>query len=261
VGSSVRSSSPRGRSTCGAEVSGQLGVGDQFNASIPTAVTCTSTFENLPALKQVSLGEFHTACVTEAGQLYSWGHNFRGRLGIGHFVDTYNIVSPVLVEVADGIVMQQVACGRDHTLSICEDGNVYSWGNGYCGQLGHGFEGNCRASDVCVPTRIERSVVSYDGEDFCSSEIVQIAAGTTHSCAVAKAGRIWAWGQGYDGQLGFGKLDDACEPAEVFIPQEKLKNPKQRKKGNKSPAQSPRSNASPSLRPKADDNIAQEQML
>lgn len=32
----------------------------------------------------------------------------------------------------------EVACGHAHTALRTENGDVYTWGNGYYGQLGHG---------------------------------------------------------------------------------------------------------------------------
>ena len=30
-----------------------------------------------------------------------------------------------------------MACGKAHTVAVLQNGNLYSWGAGACGQLGH----------------------------------------------------------------------------------------------------------------------------
>jgi len=50
----------------------------------------------------------------------------------------------------------QVACGWRHTVVITMAGNVYSWGRGTSGQLGHGD-----IRDRSMPKRLE--LLSFDG--------------------------------------------------------------------------------------------------
>ena len=45
---------------------------------------------------------------------------------------------PVKVEGLEGLNVKQVSCGRNHTLCVTEDGNVFAWGDGYEGALGLG---------------------------------------------------------------------------------------------------------------------------
>lgn len=43
----------------------------------------------------------------------------------------------------------RIACGWSHTLALCEDGSLFSWGDGTDGRLGHGHERH-----VAVPTKV-----------------------------------------------------------------------------------------------------------
>ena len=36
----------------------------------------------------------------------------------------------------------KISAGVDHCLAIDSNGNIFSWGNGINGQLGHGFKNN-----------------------------------------------------------------------------------------------------------------------
>jgi hypothetical protein len=61
---------------------GQLGIGNQANSSTPTEI---KEFRDIP-IKKISGGAQHAIALTEAGEVYSWGKNEEGQLGIG---DTY----------------------------------------------------------------------------------------------------------------------------------------------------------------------------
>ena len=72
-----------------------------------------------------------------------------------------------------------VAAGGWHCLALSREGEVYSWGDGNCGSLGHA-DGGERA----VPSRIESL-----------SRVESIAAGVySTSAAVNENGRLFTWG-------------------------------------------------------------------
>lgn len=91
------------------------------------------------------MGQSHTLLLTHNGELYSMGDNKHGslgwsttslsqrlmnmyltRAGLGKQVDRSS--EPVLVEALRGHKIVQVAAGSDHSLALCEDGHVFSWG-------------------------------------------------------------------------------------------------------------------------------------
>ena len=60
----------------GSGLDGQLGLGDMHMAKEPLAL------DVLPSrMVSVSCGHFHTACVSAAGDLFTWGRSTWGRLG------------------------------------------------------------------------------------------------------------------------------------------------------------------------------------
>ena len=83
---------------------------------------------------------FHskTALVTEDGQLVVWGSTRDGSMldGQGHTFRT-NATSPEVFEEKDGVLFQQVACGKDHIAAITQDGRLLTLGNSDKGKLGH----------------------------------------------------------------------------------------------------------------------------
>jgi len=87
---------------------------------------------------------------------------------------------PTLVPSMQGKCVVSVAAGEHHCLALSREGEVYSWGNGQYGSLGHAARG-ARA----VPSRIES--LSY---------IESIAAGPYWtSAAVDEVGRLFTWGR------------------------------------------------------------------
>jgi len=105
-----------------------------------------------------------------------------------------NIGPPTPVPSMQGRRIVSVATGNEHCLALSAEGEVYSWGEGACGALGHGGEGA-----RLVPSSIESL-----------SRIERIAAGLFGtSAAVDEDGRLFTWGQarlveeeeGEDGEL------------------------------------------------------------
>eukprot|EP00268_Persea_americana_P066002 TRINITY_DN8903_c0_g1_i3.p1 TRINITY_DN8903_c0_g1~~TRINITY_DN8903_c0_g1_i3.p1 ORF type:complete len:194 (+),score=46.61 TRINITY_DN8903_c0_g1_i3:214-795(+) len=110
---------------------GQLGHGDFEDHLIP---------HQLEALRnnfvtQISGGWRHTMAFTSDGSLYGWGWNKFGQIGIG---DSDDRCSPVQVKFPQDQKVVQISCGWRHTLAVTDKDNVFSWGRGTSGQLGHG---------------------------------------------------------------------------------------------------------------------------
>ena len=73
--------------------------------------------------------------MTEDNQLYGWGWNGFGQLGVG---DTYRECRPVLVKSPNGHKWVTLFNGREHTYGMTDNGTIYAWGNNLCGRLGLG---------------------------------------------------------------------------------------------------------------------------
>ena len=80
------------------------------------------------------------AAYTESGELYSWGHNGYCQLGNG---STNQGLTPSLIQNSLlGRKVVQVACGSHHSLCLTVDGDIFSWGQNNCGQIGSGTTTN-----------------------------------------------------------------------------------------------------------------------
>lgn len=84
---------------------------------------------------------FHCVCKSELlfctfadGQVYSWGKNSQGQLGLGKEFSSQ--ASPQRVRSLEGIPVAQVAAGGAHSFALSLSGAVFGWGMNNAGQLG-----------------------------------------------------------------------------------------------------------------------------
>jgi alpha-tubulin suppressor-like RCC1 family protein len=149
-------------------------------------------------IQTIAAGDWHGLAVTESGQVWAWGSNQSLQCGIqlsskdsaGNLMGTIALPLPI-----SGIPpMKQVAAGRSHSCALTADhGKVYCWGNSSAGQCGTGV--TSRRSVKGLPPSPVQGVPS-------SLEMIQIAASGNHCISLSKAGRVFTWGDGREGQLG-----------------------------------------------------------
>ncbi len=142
----------------------------------------------------VAAGEWIGAAIDAENQLWLWGNNSDGRLGI-HPEQDY-VVTPQLVEVggrdADPVEFVSVDAGTSHVVALAIDGTVYAWGRNDSGQVGLGHT----ESPVTEP-----SVVG------AVDSAVYVAATINTSFAVDRDGTVWSWGSNSGGKLAQGDDD------------------------------------------------------
>lgn len=86
-------------------------------------------------------------------------------------------------------------------LTLAGAGEVWTWGNNFSGQLGHGDTGT-----GFTPKRV-------DGMKMSRS--VRVGAGSEHTAVVTSTGEVWVWGNGAQGRLGLGDTTPRHTPAKV----------------------------------------------
>lgn len=128
----------------GANIAGQLGVGDETNRPSPTLVPAP----NGRVWLTVSAGGNHTCAIAGRdledtdGLLYCWGLGSNGQLGLG---DQDDRSAPTMAASN----FATISAGSGHTCGVLRSGEAQCWGSGGQGQLGGG---NTR--DRTVPTRV-----------------------------------------------------------------------------------------------------------
>ncbi len=144
--------------------------------------------ENLPGpVVRFTTGYEHSCAIIDSGELWCWGSDKYGRLGDGWpREDSWD---PVLVGGIDHKVIAATA-GRDHTCAVDETGAAWCWGSNLWGQLGNDWV----VIDNPEPMRVH-------GLD---SGVVDIKAGSNHTCALLEEGRLLCWGIDEYGQVGDG---------------------------------------------------------
>ncbi|RUS76283.1 hypothetical protein EGW08_015955 [Elysia chlorotica] len=185
--------------TWGRSLQGRLGHGD-----VPQAVCTPTRVETLHMLKlrveAVACGCEHTLALTQQG-VYGWGNSRYGQVGVG----TRHVYRrPMLVEGLQLEVVVSVQCGHYHSLALTEDHQVYSWGWGVHGQLGHGDPEDC-----LIPQHVRY---------LMNTGVVKVAAGYAHSLALTESGQVWSFGCGYFGQLGLGTNSKTSIPERISFP-------------------------------------------
>ena len=80
----------------------------------------------------------YVLCLTSDSQLFSWGKNDHGQLGIG-CADNDLLYKPQLIQSFVDVKIVQVCCGERHSLVLTEEGVVYGWGDNCYGQTGVGL--------------------------------------------------------------------------------------------------------------------------
>ncbi|EXC04695.1 hypothetical protein L484_009887 [Morus notabilis] len=88
-------------------------------------------------VKAIACGGRHSAVITDAGALLTFGWGLYGQCGQGCTDDE---LSPVCVSSLLGIRIESVAAGLWHTVCVSSDGDVYAFGGNQFGQLGTGAE-------------------------------------------------------------------------------------------------------------------------
>ena len=144
---------------------------------------------------QAACGFNHTVCLTEDGEVYSFGQGKFGALGHGAFDQ---LGSPKRVEALRNVV--KVASGGDFSLCLDQDGRVFAFGSNLVGQLG--------LSGVLVYR------VNYPQQLVLPNGVVavDIACGEEHAALLTDAGEVFTWGYGSEGALGHRRRRTLSKP-------------------------------------------------
>jgi alpha-tubulin suppressor-like RCC1 family protein len=137
---------------------------------------------------QVTTGLYHTCAIKNDGTLWCWGGNLSGQLGSDSIpvLPTSQTSDPVQIA---GTTWQSVSAGQSHTCAVMVDGTLWCWGSNTSGQLG----------DNTLDSKSTPVAVGTSGQTWA-----MVAAGVTHTCALATGGSLWCWGDNSAGQLGIG---------------------------------------------------------
>ncbi|CAL8272583.1 unnamed protein product [Merluccius merluccius] len=167
----------------GAKMVGQLGHGDQSSYRQPKKVECLQG----KAIRHVACGSDFTACVTDEDQMYMFGSDYYGCLGVESDMGP-QVLEPVLLQFFEERPVRQVSCGDNHVVVLTQRGEIYSWGCGEHGRLGLDCE-----DDFPSPMQVELP----KGATICS-----VSCGSDGTFFLTEAGRGLACGNNEFNKLG-----------------------------------------------------------
>jgi alpha-tubulin suppressor-like RCC1 family protein len=204
-----------------------------------------------------SCGQCHSMAITSNGQLYSWGTNTNGVLGHNHDTDdkdgsgasssstTANsdiLWHPRCISCVTDVII--IASSWLHSLCITRGGNVYTWGMGLYGALGHNSTQNeykprrvigfGTSPSPLASTTLDRHTTiidnnndgKHDDDDDDDDDddegslsgaggqvAVAASVGVWHTCVVTDTGGVYTWGMNQHGQLGIDTPSRSSSPS------------------------------------------------
>lgn len=162
--------------TWGRGTFGRLGHNNSDDKNVPTLVQALKQYKVIDVT--LGSGDSHTLCVTDTGNVFTWGDNEFGKCGYGQNSSGSQV--PILIENLNNIF--KVYSGSQFSVALSNDGCVYTWGKGSGGRLGHGsnFE-HCY-----VPKKVQ----ALEGK-----KVVNMSVGSAHCLALLSSGELFGWGR------------------------------------------------------------------
>ena len=200
--------------TWGANRKGQLGNGQFTSSCVPAPI---KLLRHRPVIS-IACGEAHTLAVTIGGNVFAWGDNSQGQLGVG---DSTNRLRPEMVRSLRNALVCDIAAGKQHSMAISPKGWLFAFGSNSHGQLGLG-EGGEELRYISVPTVVEKLqpfqvlkvscgsahtlVICTKKQDYSQEEVTHTHTHTRY---------VYGMGLNSSGQLGLGHTRNVYNPARL----------------------------------------------
>ncbi|CAJ1946243.1 unnamed protein product [Cylindrotheca closterium] len=178
--------------------------------SAPVKEPVTPDFLKNVKVKSVAAGLFHSAVITDKGELITFGCGRFGQSLSNMQNDGQVSVGKWIPE--DGSPLVDVGCGRRHTVAVDEKGRIWTFGENKYGQLGRPFEGTKDPR----PTEID-----FSDLDIAFGSDVRLDCGWSHNIVQVTSQDsdiiVYGWGRNDKGQLGTGSFEDSVKkPIQLF---------------------------------------------
>uniref|UniRef100_A0A452RZU1 Probable E3 ubiquitin-protein ligase HERC4 n=1 Tax=Ursus americanus TaxID=9643 RepID=A0A452RZU1_URSAM len=207
----------------GLDSDGQLGLlGSEECIRVPRNIKSLSDIQ----IVQVACGYYHSLALSKGNEVFCWGQNKYGQLGLG--IDCKKQASPQLIKSLLGIPFTQVAAGGAHSFVLTLSGAIFGWGRNKFGQLGLNDENDRYVPNLLKSLRTQKIVYICCGEDHTAAltkpnvgrnqelnaQLTELTRQHT-SAFVPSSGRIYSFGLGGNGQLGTGSTSNRKSPFTV----------------------------------------------
>ncbi|XP_026412000.1 uncharacterized protein LOC113307768 [Papaver somniferum] len=138
-------------------------------------------------------------------EVFSWGSGTNYQLGTGN---AHIQKLPCKVDALQGSYIKMVSAAKFHSVAIGARGEVYTWGFGRGGRLGHpDFDIHSGQAAIITPRQVTCGLGSR--------RVTAIAAAKHHTVAATEGGEVFTWGSNREGQLGYTSVDSQPTPRRV----------------------------------------------
>ncbi len=191
----------------GANAQGQLGIGTTTDSATPVPVLRGAIPVGVSLVKIIP-GNQHTVALGSDGNVYTWGSNLYGQLGLGDGASTAVQKAPVRASrgaIPEGVTIVDIAGSWWVTYALGSDGNIYAWGANNSGsRVGDGTTVNALAPvKVSTDKRVPGTVFT------------QVAAGRFSAVALGSDGTAYAWGANDNGANASGDTASHLVPTPI----------------------------------------------
>eukprot|EP00300_Choanocystis_sp_HF-7_P009661 c16557_g1_i2.p1 GENE.c16557_g1_i2~~c16557_g1_i2.p1 ORF type:complete len:819 (-),score=174.17 c16557_g1_i2:634-3090(-) len=164
--------------------SGQLGLGTSDDKAHHTPKLVAKLTEH--SITFIACGGHHSAAIDARGRLFVWGGGVQGQLGVltpGQDLPPHSLPAPTLVPpfADEGLAVESVSLGEYHTAVVTQDGELYTFGLGSQGRLGHRSE---------LPQFVPSAVTSLK-----EHRIALVACGFSHTVVLTDDGKMFGFGE------------------------------------------------------------------
>ncbi len=151
---------------------GQLGIGSTTSSQelVPRRVALSSVVA-------MAAGRGHSCALSKGGEVYCWGQNLDGALGLGPGNDAF---VPKLVPLQSRV--SRISAREDRTCAVDEQSRLWCWGRNECQILGPD------AGSVFSPVLV-------------ADDVGEVAIGENHLCVLLLDGGLDCWGGNAEGQV------------------------------------------------------------
>lgn len=161
----------------------------------------TSGLDDRIKVDKVFAGAYHSFVLTEYGNVYSFGLNNMGQLGVGS-LEPNSTGTPQLVTALEGQGVTEISGGEHHSLALTADGEVFAFGRGDNNQLGFADGTDQQLTPRAIPA-------------LAGIAIRKVSTLANSNFALSKSGDLYSWGFGEMGQLANRKGGDETCPTLV----------------------------------------------
>ena len=183
----------------GTNANGRVGDGTTTTRSTPVQITqvvmSSGSTQAAPKFRSISVGNNGgNSFATDGYNLYGWGFNEDGRVGLGN-----NNKNPTIRPTQLRILgLPVVAAGETHCLALGQSGYLYAWGRNDYTKLGW-TNAQIGGDFLFEPSNVPGTYRL-------------IAAGQDDSIAVGTDNKLYGWGRNHNGQLGVGDTSQKMTP-------------------------------------------------